>query len=428
MEITFNNYDFMVDVLNRNGFDLNWNGKKLITDNETITRKKKVEEFLKSGFETLFGNDLIDVWFTEKEVMCLYRKKDDDSWVTKKTNEDLFEIAKRIVPFDGQYFIYDGKKCIFNTTDCGFVIEKPTYGVQLSNSQKMITLKSLVNMVKNNKINLNHPVQRLSDQWNKDQESDLIDSVFQAIILPPIILSEDSDNIWVLDGKQRLSTLYKFYYEGLKVVLNGEKITYESLPEEYQEFLDNTNINVITYYDSSDEQTSLLFTRLNNGTVLSGDQKLRGIESLDVLSNIKEILSHSFFEKVNFTKGQLKKSEDETVILQTMMILSGFEYKNFSFKEIQRFLKETDKDTILGLKDTIIHNLDILDGFIEERHKNLKKINLPMILSTVKDTEDYKNLVIDFLENYDTKEEYRIHCMGATSQREHVEGRLNYFR
>ena len=80
------------------------------------------------------------------------------------------------------------------------------------------------------------------------------------------------------------------------------------------------------------------------------------------------------------------------------------------------------------LKDTIIHNLDILDGFIEERHKNLKKINLPMILSTVKDTEDYKNLVIDFLENYDTKEEYKIHCMGATSQREHVEGRLSYFR
>ena len=70
MKITFNNYDFVVDVLNRNGFNLNWNGKKLITDNETITGKKKVEEFLKSGFETLFGNDLIDVWFTEKEVIC----------------------------------------------------------------------------------------------------------------------------------------------------------------------------------------------------------------------------------------------------------------------------------------------------------------------------------------------------------------------
>ena len=51
-----------------------------------------------------------------------------------------------------------------------------------------------------------------------------------------------------------------------------------------------------------------------------------------------------------------------------------------------------------------------------------------MVLSTVRNDEDWKNKLVDFLENYESKEDYRQFCQGSTSQKEMVLGRLNYFK
>lgn len=445
---------FLVDVLNRNGYDLDWNSKKLVyrtgEKKETYPSAKKATEFLEKEVKNTLGLE-IQIDTNGNDVFCSYRdsryqfnrdsilKKDWDEeekneWLkgeeaTRKSDEELTELAQKLMDFDGEHYLYSGYKFNLVLENSSFRLKKIIYNVQLKNEQRMVTLRSLINMVKNGKINLNHAIQRHSSQWSKEQESALVDSLMKAIVLPPIILSDDGETIWCLDGKQRLSTLLKFYFEGLKITLDGMKITYEDLEQEKKDFLDNTNINLITYYNLNDEQTALLFTRLNNGTALSGDQKLRGIESLEVLSTVKEILSHSFFEKVNFTKGQLRKSEDETVILQTMMLLSeDFEIKNFSFKEVQRFVEETDVETIKELAARITTNLDILDGIIEEKQKNLKKINLPMIIANARDDVNWKNNILDFLENYETKEDYKVFCQGSTSQREMVMGRLDYFK
>lgn len=444
---------FLVDVLNRNGYDLEWNGKKLVNKTgekkETYPSVKKATEFLEKAVQDTLGLEItIDVtgaprcsyrdskyqFSRDSSVVKDWEEEQRNEWLkgeeeTRKSDEELTELAQKLMDFDGEHYLYSGYKYNLQINPACFYLNKVVYNVQLRNEQRMVTLRSLVSMVKNEKINLNHAIQRHSEQWSKEQENALIDSLMKAIVLPPIILSNDGETVWCLDGKQRLSTLLKFYYEGLKVNLDGMKITYEDLEQEKKDFLDNTNINMITYYDLTDEQTALLFTRLNNGTALSGDQKLRGIESLEVLSTVKEILSHSFFEKVNFTKGQLRKSEDETVILQTMMLLAeDFEIKNFSFKEVQRFVEETDVETIKELAARITTNLDILDGIIEEKQKNLKKINLPMIIANARDDENWKNNILDFLENYESKEDYKVFCMGSTSQKQMVEGRNNFFK
>ena len=72
--------------------------------------------------------------------------------------------------------------------------------------------------------------------------------------------------------------------------------------------------------------------------------------------------------------------------------------------------------------------MNILNTFVDEKQKNLKKINLPMILATAVNTVEYKDKLNDFLLNYKDKEEYRNHCVGSTSQKEHVLGRLNYWK
>lgn len=297
----------------------------------------------------------------------------------------------------------------------------------MQNQTKVRNVKSLMRDMKKGLYDMEHPVQRKSEMWNKNSKELLFDSINKNIVILPIIFAIKDDITFVVDGKQRLSILDEYINQkDTKLRFNGLK--FDELDEDTKDKILSAEITTITYTNCSDEEIFELFARYNNGVALSGDQKIRGAATIDILSLVKDVLNHNFFEKVNFTKGQLKKSEDETVILQTMMILSEFDFKNFSFKEIERFLQETDLETIKKAKDIIITNLDVLDSFVEEKQKNLKKINLPMVISTVRNDEDWKNKLVDFLENYESKEDYRQYCQGSTSQKEMVLGRLNYFK
>ena len=297
----------------------------------------------------------------------------------------------------------------------------------MQNQTKVRNVKSLMRDMKKGLYDMEHPVQRKSNMWNENSKKLLFDSINKNIVILPVVFAIKDDITFVVDGKQRLSILDEYINQkDTKLRFNGMK--FDELDEDTKDKILSAEITTITYTNCNDEEIFELFARYNNGVALSGDQKIRGAASIDILSLVKDVLNHNFFEKVNFTKGQLKKSEDETVILQTMMILSEFDFKNFSFKEIERFLQETDLETIKKVKDIIIANLDVLDGFIGEKKKNLKKINLPMILSTVRNDEDWKNKLVDFLDNYESKEDYRQYCQGSTSQKEMVLGRLNYFK
>ena len=295
----------------------------------------------------------------------------------------------------------------------------------MNNQVRVRNIKFLMREMKKGSYNLEHPVQRKSNQWSLKEKELLIDSILNNIDLFPIVFVIDDKIQYVIDGKQRLTVLQEFIDNKFKY---NDK-TFSELTEDEQDMILSSELTTITYTDCSQNEIFTLFSRYNNGVMLSGDQKLRGESNTHLLDIVKEILNHPFFKKVNFSNKQLLKSEDETVILQSLMVISGFEFKNFSFKEITRFIQETDVKLFFEYRDKLIDNLDILNGMLEDKvYKNLKKIHIPMIITTVQDTEEYKEKIIDFLENYKEKEEYRKYCQGATSQKEMVMGRLEYFK
>ena len=287
----------------------------------------------------------------------------------------------------------------------------------MNNQVRVRNIKFLMREMKKGSYNLEHPVQRKSNQWSLKEKELLIDSILNNIDLFPIVFVIDDKIQYVIDGKQRLTVLQEFIDNKFKY---NDK-TFSELTEDEQDMILSSELTTITYTDCSQNEIFTLFSRYNNGVMLSGDQKLRGESNTHLLDIVKEILNHPFFKKVNFSNKQLLKSEDETVILQSLMVISGFEFKNFSFKEITRFIQETDVKLFFEYRDKLIDNLDILNGMLEDKvYKNLKKIHIPMIITTVQDTEEYKEKIIDFLENYKEKEEYRKYCQGDTSQKEMV--------
>ena len=305
---------------------------------------------------------------------------------------------------------------------------------------KTRTVTAYLRDIKKGVLVFNHNVQRKNNQWSKQQKSGLVYSMASGILpIPPIHVLAEEDKLWVIDGKQRLTTIHEFVNNEFKldkntksVEVNGEivelaKKRYDDLPEELQAKIKETEILQVKYIDYTDEQIAEIFSALNNGTPLSADQKLRAALPGDVLKAIDAVLESPFFEKTNITMGQVRKGEDLSIVLQAAMLVSEYDFKNFSGKEMLVFADTCDLAVIEKLKDAC----DKLDEIISEKVKLMKKISLPMIIAgaaITSDIDSYGNGLKEFFDTYENNEEYKQYCMTSTSKKENVLGRWEYFK
>lgn len=67
-----------------------------------------------------------------------------------------------------------------------------------------------ISLYENNEIDIHPDFQRFF-RWSEHQKSTFIESILLGIPVPPIFVSQRDDGIWdVIDGLQRLSTIYEF--------------------------------------------------------------------------------------------------------------------------------------------------------------------------------------------------------------------------
>lgn len=307
-------------------------------------------------------------------------------------------------------------------------------------SNKTRTVTAYLRDIKKETISFGHKIQRKNNQWNKQQKSKLIVTMLTAYMpIPPIhVLSED-DILWVIDGKQRLTTINAFVNDEfrldkdtLPIEFNGEvvelaKKKYSELSEELQAKIKETEIIQIKYVDYTEEQVANIYASLNNGTPLSAGQKLRAALPAGVLEAIDDVLESPFFEKANLTAGQIRKGEDLSVILQAAMLISGQDFKDFSGAEMISFAESCDLSLIKALRAAC----DELNAVISERQKHLKKISLPMIIAVAAESDDvdaFGKKLEEFFAGYENNEEYKQYCMGSTASKQNVLGRWEYFK
>ena len=93
--------------------------------------------------------------------------------------------------------------------------------------EKRYTLRNINKSIGNGDIVFNHPMQRKPEQWDIEQKSLLIDSILASFAVPQMyampMIEGDFESFSVLDGKQRLTTIYEY-------MKNGFKLSKEMLP------------------------------------------------------------------------------------------------------------------------------------------------------------------------------------------------------
>ena len=148
-------------------------------------------------------------------------------------------------------------------------------------------------------------------RWDKQKQSQLIESFLINIPVPPIILYEREYNSYeVMDGQQRITAIKDFYNNSLELTglelwseLNGR--TYQQLPDKIKAGIDRraiSSIVLITESTQSKEEAFFLkqitFERLNTGGVSLSKQEIRNcIYSGKFNTLLFELASNRIFAK-----------------------------------------------------------------------------------------------------------------------------------
>ncbi|MGK7925357.1 MAG: DUF262 domain-containing protein [Spirulina sp.] len=159
-----------------------------------------------------------------------------------------------------------------------------------------------------------HPDFQRFFRWSKSQKSTFIESILLGIPIPPIFVSQRDDGIWdVIDGLQRLSTIYEFV--GLIQPIDPEentpfaleKTTYlpslegkkwddpddpnNSLTQTQRLLIKRAKIAVNIVEKESDEMVKYeLFQRLNTGGSIATPQEVRNCILLMLNKNMYELI------------------------------------------------------------------------------------------------------------------------------------------
>lgn len=313
--------------------------------------------------------------------------------------------------------------------------------------QRARVVSALCKEIKSGKLRYDHKFQRRANVWNNKQKSLLIDSIIRGIPIDPIKRTKDDSNTTkIIDGIQRMSTIYSFINNEFKLSADLKPITiddvtyeiaskkYSDLEPELKESINQLEVVVLTVSECTDTEERIMFQRWNNGSSLTSIQLRNSMESDEVIDAIYELISMPFFEKI-MTKAMLKSEVDKESIRQTFMLISLNEDEtcNFTKKSMDDFIKEYKIDE--NIINTLKRVLTILnDSFADEKKVKIARTSIAFILyagyraiTEQKSTENYVNKIKEFINNYDENEEYKSSLVGGTTKTNSVMARLEYF-
>ncbi|MEQ9439737.1 MAG: DUF262 domain-containing protein [Cyclobacteriaceae bacterium] len=223
-------------------------------------------------------------------------------------------------------------------------------------------------LYENSEIDIHPEFQRFY-RWSPNQKSNLIESILLGIPIPPIFVSQRKDGVWdVVDGLQRLSTLYEFFGilkdENRKVkpplilektkylpALEGKKWNDEadqenSLNQEQRLLIKRSKLSVSIILRESDDKAKFeLFQRLNTGGSDLTPQEVRNciLVMIDKESFLwlKELSGYPNFKDAISLSDKNSDEQYDIELALRFLIFATLELEEFDrSKDVGQFITE----------------------------------------------------------------------------------------
>lgn len=251
---------------------------------------------------------------------------------------------------------------------------------------------------KRNQINTNPDYQRPA-VWTKGQKQLLIDSILRDYDVPKVYLHEvDKDTYDVIDGQQRIRTIWSFYDDEFALAKNADPVnnyivagkTYSQLPMDVSSIIDSYTLDFVILDNENDDEIREMFLRLQNGTSLKAQEKRNAMPG-KMRDFVKTIALHQFFEKVYFANSRFTY---DLVAAQMCALFLNKGICNVKDKDLNN-MYENNKDfdeNSLEAKG-IVKVLDYLNSVFEKKIPELKRYSVVSLFI----------LIMDLMPNYDIR-------------------------
>ena len=308
------------------------------------------------------------------------------------------------------------------------------------------TLQALAKAIEKDTIRLSHKLQRPEGQWNRKQKTDLIDSLLRKYPINPTYGIKSGNIVSIIDGVQRLSCVRDFLSDKFSlskdmenVTINGEEkslagLKFSKLDDDTKDVILNSEMQVYELTDCTEKDVREMFRRQNSGKPLNGKLMRVVYESDDFSSAVYSLANHPFMDKL-ISHTQHKNGTDRDLIIQTMMLIltnQENDYTSFRTKDIDSF--------IMNHSDEALEKIEILYDALDKFNSHFDEIkipitSIPMVLYSgyriTKDKKSFQKLVDiinDFLNGYDTNEDYKKFVVSGTGSGQNVRGRFDWWR
>ena len=287
-------------------------------------------------------------------------------------------------------------------------------------------IKTIIKDIRDGNLITNHPLQRYSDMWSKEQQGNLIRRALHDGRFLPILICTQYDEHgcevrYLIDGVQRMTTFESFMndefaiskntidymidYDGVlyekkelasgKFALKRDRnknlipifdengktqrrvqsidirgLKYSELPPELQEKINNYKVSVELKLECTDEDIQIEILDYNNGTKMNDAQIGKNRLGAEFARIVIELSNHPFIKnKCGFTQDNHKKGVIDRAVNEALMLVNfGAENWVTSHKDLCRKLSNwitTDHTDKMG------EMFDELDEIIPELSKDI---------------------------------------------------------
>jgi uncharacterized protein DUF262 len=240
-------------------------------------------------------------------------------------------------------------------------------------------------------IDLAPPFQRRGNLWSVHTKAYLIDSMINGFDIPKLYIADlallpegmrtPGTTHAVIDGRQRLETLFEWFDGELKLnqdfiyrrdsSIEAGGLTSPELSQRYPDLAaaaEQFRLDVINVAADSQDEINQLFIRLNQSKPLTGAETRNAMVGTAPIV-IRELAKHSFFkENVAFS---FQRGGDLNTVAKVLLIESAGEFVDVKRRKLDLFVKdiadEVDKTSLgpVGLKEAAAKVESVFDDMTQ---------------------------------------------------------------
>jgi hypothetical protein len=220
-----------------------------------------------------------------------------------------------------------------------------------------MSIGELINLYENKEIEIHPEFQRFF-RWSQTQKTRFIESLLIGLPIPQVFVSQREDGVWdVVDGLQRLSTIYEFAgvlrdesgdvkspltLEGadslpsLREKKWDDPIDVEnSLTQTQRLLIKRAKIDVAILKQESDPMAKYeLFQRLNTGGSIATDQEIRNclliMSNPDLYRWLRDLSQNEAFQSCIFLSDKARQEQYDLELLLRFIIFRSMDQKTLN--------------------------------------------------------------------------------------------------